>query len=100
MRVLEAIRRANQPRTPEHSVRLRVACTCAVLVAIGACAAESELAAATAFGAVALVVAGMVFSYATRERPPWWIKVLVAIAAIAALVWFANQLSAVAGQDI
>ena len=36
----------------------------------------------------------MVFSYATRSRPPGWIKFLVAVAAIAASVWFVHAVSA------
>jgi transglutaminase-like putative cysteine protease len=91
--VIATIRRANQPGPPEDSIRLRVACTGAVLVAIAACAALGEVPTATAWAAGGLVAAGMVFSYVTRARPPGWVKVLVALAAVAALVWFFDQVS-------
>ena len=38
-----------------------------------------------------LVAIGMTFSYRTRAQPPGWIKVLVALAAIATLIWFFDQ---------
>ncbi len=94
MNVLEAIRKANRPGVPEDSIRLRVACWGAVLVAIAACASLDELAVGTAWGAAALVTLGMVFSYRTREQPPGWIKVVVAVGAVAALVWFFHAVSA------
>jgi hypothetical protein len=100
VKVLEAIRRANEPRPPEHSVRLRVACTGAVLVAIFACASQNEISHTAALGTGLLVVVGMAFSYATRTRPPWWIKVAVAVAAVAVLLWFFQQVSARAVSDI
>jgi protein-glutamine gamma-glutamyltransferase len=86
--VLDAIRRANRPGQPEDSILLRVACAATVFVAIGACASIGELSAEQAFGAVVLITIGMVFSYRTRARPPWWIKVMVAVGAVAACVWF------------
>jgi transglutaminase-like putative cysteine protease len=88
MSVVDAVRKANRPGEPENSIRLRVACWGAVLVAIGACASLHEVSAATATAAAALVSVGMVFSYRTRQKPPIWIKVAVAIGATAALVWF------------
>jgi hypothetical protein len=91
--VVEAVRRANQPGVPEDSVRLRVACLGAVVVAIAACASLQEVAWTTAAGAMVLVVAGTVFSHATRARPPWWIKLAVAVGAIAACVWFFHEVS-------
>ena len=93
MNVVDAIRRANQPGIPEDSVRLRVACLGAVLVAIAACASLGEIAWTTAVGAMVLVSAGMAFSYATRARPPAWVKVMVAVGAIAACVWFFHAVS-------
>ena len=93
MSIGEAIRKANRPGVPEDSIRLRVACWGAVLVAIGACASLHEVSATTATAAAALVSLGMVFSYRTRQKPPNWIKVLVALGAIAALVWFFRAVS-------
>ena len=93
MKFLEAVRRANQPGPPEHSLRLRVACTLAVLVSIAASAAEREVSHPTAFLGAALVVAGMAFSYRTREHPPGWIKVVAALSAVLVLVWFFHQLT-------
>ena len=61
--VVDAIRRANQPRPPEDSIRLRVACTGAVLVAIAAAPPMGELSPPTAVAAMGLVPLGMVFSY-------------------------------------
>jgi transglutaminase-like putative cysteine protease len=91
---LEAVRRANQPGPPEHSVRLRLACTLTVLVSIVASTAEGEVSHQTALLGGSLVVAGMVFSYRTRSRPPGWIKLLAAFSAVSVLLWFFHQLTA------
>ncbi len=93
MSLLEAIRRANRPGPPEHSVRLRAACAGAVLVAVGASASLGEVAPVTAVASGVLITAGMTFSYATRTRPPGWIKVAVAVGAVAAFVWFFHSVS-------
>ncbi len=93
MSALDAIRRANMPGPPEHSIRLRVACLGAVLVSIAACAALDELSPTTAVVAMVLVSAGMAFSYVTRSRPPGWVKLLVAAGAIAAFAWFFHSIS-------
>jgi transglutaminase-like putative cysteine protease len=95
--LVEVVRRANQPGIPEDSIRLRLACLGAVLVAIAACASLGEIAWPVAIGAIVLVAAGMVFSYATRARPPGWVKVLVAVGAIAACVWFFQAVSSPTG---
>jgi protein-glutamine gamma-glutamyltransferase len=88
MSLVEAIRRANRPGPAEDSIRLRVACLGTVLVAIAACASMGELSWPFALGAMTLVSAGMAFSYRTRTRPPLWVKIFVAVGAIAATVWF------------
>ncbi len=97
MSIVEAVRRANQPGVPEDSIRLRVACLGAVLVAIAACASLQEIAWPSAIGAMVLVSAGTVFSHATRARPPAWVKMLVALGALAACVWFFHAVSAPEG---
>ncbi|MGP0029812.1 MAG: DUF3488 and DUF4129 domain-containing transglutaminase family protein [Acidimicrobiales bacterium] len=96
MRAIDAIRRANQPGAPEDSIRLRAACTGTVVVAIAASSAVGEVSHTTALTAVSLVCLGMVFSYVTRSRPPWWVKVVIAAAAVAAFVWFFHSVSALA----
>jgi transglutaminase-like putative cysteine protease len=98
--VLGAIRRANQPGPPEDSLRLRLACTGAVLVAIAACAHLGEMARSTEWIALSLVPLGMAFSYATRARPPEWVKLAVALGAVGSLVWFFHQVSARPVTDI
>lgn len=100
MNLIEAVRRANQPRDAEHSIRLRIACTAAVLVSVSACASQRELSRPAAVAAVALITTGMVFSYRTRNQPPGWVKAVVAVAATAALVWFLQKMGASAGSDI
>jgi transglutaminase-like putative cysteine protease len=99
MSVVEAIRRANQPRPPEESVRLRVACTCTVGTAVATCASLGEVSWTTALGALVLIVVGMAFSYRTRVRPPGWIKLLVAAGAIAACVFFFHSVTT-SGQGV
>jgi len=47
-----------------------------------------------AIAGIGLVAVGMVLSYATRSRPPGWIKFLVAAGAIGASVWFVHAVSA------
>lgn len=93
MRALDAIRRANMPGPPEHSIRLRVACLGAVLVSIAACAALDEVSPTTAVVAMILVSGGMALSYVTRSRPLGWVKLLVAAGAIAAFAWFFHSIS-------
>ena len=100
MNILEAVRRANQPGPPENSLRLRIACTVAVLISVVAAGAEHEVALPTVTLGAALVLAGMVFSYQTRARPPAWIKLLAAIGAVSVLVWFFHQLTAHPVTDI
>ena len=97
MSIVAAVRRANQPGLPEDSIRLRLACLGAVLVAIAACASLQEIGWTTAVGAMVLVSAGTAFSHATRARPPGWVKVMVAVGAIAACVWFFHSVSSPAG---
>ena len=94
MNVLEAIRQANRPGPPEDSIRLRLACLGTVAVAIEACAAMGEVSQPFALGALVLVALGMIFSFATRARPPGWIKVLIAAGAIATSVWFVHAVRA------
>jgi protein-glutamine gamma-glutamyltransferase len=94
MKAIEAIRNANRPSLPEHSVSLRVACLCTVSIAIAACASMGEISIPTAIAGVALVAVGMIVSYATRSRPPGWIKFLVAGGAIAASAWFVHAITA------
>ncbi|MBV9660723.1 MAG: DUF4129 domain-containing protein [Acidimicrobiales bacterium] len=91
MNVLEAIKRANQPRPAEHSVPLRLACAATVIVSLAAPASESEMPWSVAIASMLLVTAGMVFSYRTRESPPGWVKLAVAIGAVASLVWFVDR---------
>jgi transglutaminase-like putative cysteine protease len=97
VRALEAIKRANRPGPPEHSIRLRAACFFTVAAAIAACASMGEIADATAFGAIVLVALGMVFSYFTRNDPPGWVKIVVAVGAVAVSAWFVHAVSAPAG---
>jgi transglutaminase-like putative cysteine protease len=92
--VLEAIRQANRPGPPEDSIRLRLACLGTVAVAIEACAAMGEVSQPFALGALALVALGMIFSFATRARPPGWIKIVIAAGAIATSVWFVHAVRA------
>jgi transglutaminase-like putative cysteine protease len=91
---LEAIRKANRPGPPEHSIRLRAACFLTVAAAIAACASMEEIAETTAVGAIVLVALGMVFSYVTRRHPPGWVKIVVAAGAIGTSVWFVHAVSA------
>lgn len=93
MRLVEAIKEANRPRAPEHSVRLRVAAWAAVVVGIAACRAQGELSSRPSLVAAALVTIGMAFSHRTRSHPPAWVKVALAVAAVASLVWFFRQLT-------
>jgi transglutaminase-like putative cysteine protease len=100
MTALAAIRRANQPGPPENSLRLRVACAATVIISIAAAVGEHEMAATTGLIATGLFLVGMAFSYRTRARPPGWIKIVVALAAVSALVWFVHQMSAGSVTDI
>ena len=94
MRAFEAIKRANRPGPPEHSIPLRAACFFTVAAAIAACASMGEISDAAGVAAVGLVALGMVFSYLTRHHPPGWVKIVVAAGAIGASVWFVHAVSA------
>lgn len=91
--VLEAVRKANAPKPPESSVRLRVAAGTTVLTGLLAASFEHEISRETAALSALLVAVGMVFSHRTRERTSSWVKIGVAIGALAAMAWFVAQLS-------
>jgi len=91
--LFDAVKRANRPGPPEHSITLRVACAGAVITGIAACRAEGELSWTVAGGSIVLVVVGMVLAYRTREHPLPWIKLILAVSAVAAFVWFFRQLT-------
>jgi transglutaminase-like putative cysteine protease len=86
--LLAAVRRANGPGVPEHSVAFRVATALAVTVAIAACWAQGELAPWLAGGAIAVVAIGNLFSYRRRGRPTPYLKLVLAAAVIGAFLWF------------
>jgi len=89
--IVEMIRRANAPLAPEHSVTFRVATALAVLTGILACYAVSEISLLSAFVACTGTVAGMIFSYVTRNRPWQWVKVLLACSVLAIFGSFVLQ---------
>ncbi|MDA8040498.1 MAG: transglutaminaseTgpA domain-containing protein [Actinomycetota bacterium] len=88
---VEAVRRANAPAPPEHSVLFRVATLVSVLVGVLACAKVGEISSVTAIAASAAVAAGMLFSYATRQRPRGIVKLLLAAAVVGVFVSFVMQ---------
>jgi protein-glutamine gamma-glutamyltransferase len=90
---VEAVKRANAPKPPEPSVRLRMASTAAIALGLLAAAAEHEIARPTALLAIVLVATGMTFSHRTREQSFGWVKVAVAVGAIGAMAWFIHRLS-------
>ena len=98
--VLEAIRRANAPKPPESSVRLRLAAACTVAVSLVAAADEHEFSRSTALMSLVLVTGGMVFSHLTRTKSSAWVKVGVAIGALAAMGWFISRLAGGVAGDI
>ncbi len=98
--LVAAVRRANRPGPPEHSMRLRIATTGAVLSAIAACHLEHELSTVVAAATMGSVTAGMVFSAATRSRPQNWVKPLLAVAVVAAFGWFFLRLTSQPVGDI
>jgi transglutaminase-like putative cysteine protease/uncharacterized protein (DUF58 family) len=87
------VRQANRPGPAEHSVALRVACAGAVLVGIAAVRSQGEISGEVTLLSGALLVLGMVVSYRLRTHPPMWMKGILAVAAIGALVWFVGALS-------
>ncbi len=96
MSFLSAVKEANQPGPPEHSITLRAAATLAVVVAIAACSAQSELSTPVAAVSITLVVVGNVFSYWRRSRPLPFLKIVLAVCVMAAFFWFFTTVSKVA----
>ena len=94
MNVVEAVRQANRPGAPEHSVLLRVAATGAVVTSIVACWAAGELSATVAWLSIVLVILGNAFSYRRRARPVRFLKPALALAVVIAFVWFFLTVSA------
>jgi len=86
--VLDAVKQANRPGAPEHSVLFRVAATGAVVTSIIACWTAGELSAAVAWSAVVLVIVGNALSYRRRNRPVRFLKLVLALAVVLAFVWF------------
>jgi transglutaminase-like putative cysteine protease len=98
--LIDMVKRANRPGPPENSAGLRIACAGAVVTGISGCRAEGELSWAVALTSIVLVITGMYVSYRTRAKPLGWLKPLLALAAVAAFVWFFRQLTGQAFYDV
>jgi transglutaminase-like putative cysteine protease len=98
--VLEAVKRANRPGPPEGSVRLRILVAASAVIGILACRAEGELTLVMSVAAIALLLAGMVFSHRTRARPKVGVKPVLAVLAVVVFAWFFVQLRGHAFTDI
>ena len=97
---VEAVKRANAPKPPESSTRLRLAATCTVAISLLAASDEHEIARPTALLSLALVAVGMVFSHRTRSKSSGWVKVGVAVGAVLAMGWFVSRLAGGVAGDI
>ncbi|MHB8262878.1 MAG: transglutaminase family protein [Acidimicrobiales bacterium] len=94
LRVLVAfIRQANSPGTPEQSLPLRFAAWGAVLISLTACLFESELSVLFVIVAACGVTLGMAYSYIARTHSSGWLKLLLALGALAAFVYFFHTIS-------
>ncbi|MGA2530171.1 MAG: transglutaminaseTgpA domain-containing protein, partial [Acidimicrobiales bacterium] len=89
--LVDMIRRANAPIAPEHSVTFRIATGVAVLTGIVACSAVGELSLLSTVVACTGTLTGMAFSYATRNRPWQWVKILLALAVLGIFTSFVLQ---------
>jgi transglutaminase-like putative cysteine protease len=67
-----------------------------VAVAIAACWSQGELGLSIALPSIALVVAGNVLSYRRRARPVRFLKLVLAVAVLAAFGWFFVTISSTA----
>jgi protein-glutamine gamma-glutamyltransferase len=92
--VIDAVRRANAPRPPEDSLMLRAAVLGAVVTGTGALSLTGAVSVPATLFVIALLAAGYTFSYVYREptRWRWAVKILLTVAAVAALTQFFGSL--------
>ncbi len=88
MNLVAAVRRANRPGPPEHSIPLRAASAGAVIVAMAGCWSQGELTPWLALVAMGATATGNVVSYRRRERPAAWVKLALAVVVVVAFLWF------------
>jgi transglutaminase-like putative cysteine protease len=90
--IVDQIRRANAPPPPDHSVTFRLSTAGAVLTGIVACGSVSELSVPVVIATATAVVAGMAFSYTTRDHPWQWLKILLAVAVVTVFGIFVDDI--------
>ena len=88
MGLIQAVKQANRDGPPEHSILFRAASTACVVVAVAACWAQGELSGRLTAVSITAIVIGNVFSYVRRGRSLPWLKLILAVAVMAAFVWF------------
>ncbi len=95
--LLERIKRVNARPPPESDVRVRICVLVAVMAA--ALAVIGQGVGSTAFRAVVIagLPAGYWYSWRTRYQEGFWLKVVVALCAFAALGWFVITIAPRAG---
>ncbi|MCL5948282.1 MAG: DUF3488 and transglutaminase-like domain-containing protein [Actinobacteria bacterium] len=87
------IKQANSSSVPEQSLPLRFAVWGAVVISLAACLFESELSVPFVIMAVCGITIGMLYSYIARAHSDGWLKLLLAVGALAAFVHFFNTVS-------
>jgi hypothetical protein len=86
--LIQTVKQANRDGPPEHSILFRAASTACVVVAVAACWGQGELSTRLTVISIAAIVVGNVFSYLRRGRSLPFLKLALAVAVMAAFVWF------------
>jgi transglutaminase-like putative cysteine protease len=95
--LLARLKLANTRPPPEEDIRVRVAVLVAVMAAAFAVVAQGVGSPAFRLVVIGGLPAGYWYSWRTRDRDGFWVKVIVAVGAIAALAWFVRVIAPQAG---
>ena len=90
--IIDKIKAANAPPRPSDSVAVRFLILTALFTANFACAYVGEIDPTQSVIATVVSVAGIVFSYKTRNKPWSYIKVLIAISVLVVFFIFITQI--------
>jgi transglutaminase-like putative cysteine protease len=95
--LLARLKRANTRPPPEEDIRVRLAVLVAVMAAALAVVAQGVGSPAFRLVVIGGLPAAYWYSWRTRDRDGFWVKLIVALGAVAALAWFVRVIAPQAG---